>query len=141
MSSDNFEKAKLLLNIIAQMLACRDKPNLGQNFFEIGGDSINMVQVISRCFDFGYSIGITDFSLANNLAAIVNCMQIGDTNPDLGQLKDMLNQDLGDYCSQPLMDEHKKVVIDMVSRSFAEKGDLTTLANITYESIAQQVSF
>ena len=27
----------------------------------------------------------------------------------------------------------------MISRSFAEKGDLTTLANVTYEVIAEQV--
>ena len=27
----------------------------------------------------------------------------------------------------------------MISRSFAEKGDLTTLANVTYDVIAEQV--
>ena len=29
--------------------------------------------------------------------------------------------------------------LDMISRSFAEKGDLTTLANVTYDAIAEQV--
>jgi ribulose bisphosphate carboxylase small subunit len=29
----------------------------------------------------------------------------------------------------------------MISRSFAEKGDLTTLANVTYENISEQVSY
>ena len=28
----------------------------------------------------------------------------------------------------------------MISRSFAEKGDLTTLANVTYDVIAEQVN-
>ena len=44
-SSDHFERARLLLNSVAQVLGCTEKPNLGNNFFEIGGDSINMVQV------------------------------------------------------------------------------------------------
>ena len=44
------------------------------------------------------------------------------------------------FCySQPLMAEHKEIVIDMISRSFADKGDLTTLANVSYENIAEQV--
>ena len=42
--------------------------------------------------------------------------------------------------SQPLLLEHKEVVVDMISRSFAEKGDLTTLANVTYDNIAEQVN-
>ena len=42
--------------------------------------------------------------------------------------------------SEPLLLEHKEVVVDMISRSFAEKGDLTTLANVTYDNIAEQVS-
>ena len=28
----------------------------------------------------------------------------------------------------------------MISRSFADKGDLTTLANVTYDNISEQVS-
>ena len=80
--------------------------------------------------------------MANNLAAIVNCMQTPDATkeaPDLTNLQNLLNQDLGDYYSEPLLLEHKLVVVDMISRSFAEKGDLTTLANVTYDNIAQQV--
>ena len=80
--------------------------------------------------------------MANNLAAIVNCMQTPDATkeaPDLANLQNLLNQDLGDYYSEPLLLEHKLVVVDMISRSFAEKGDLTTLANVTYDNIAQQV--
>jgi len=127
------------LNAVAQVLVCTEKPNLGDNFFEIGGDSINMVQVISRCFDYGFRIGITEFSLANNLTAIVSSMNVGDeTQTDLSNLKELINQDFG-FISVPLELEHKEVVIDMISRSFAEKGDLTTLANVTYDVIAEQV--
>ena len=35
---------------------------------------------------------------------------------------------------------HKDVVVDMISRSFAEKGDLTTLAKVTYDDLFEQVT-
>ena len=37
--------------------------------------------------------------------------------------------------------EHEKVVIDMISRSFADKGDLTTLAGVNYDNLYEQGSF
>ena len=42
--------------------------------------------------------------------------------------------------SEPLQLEHREIVVDMISRSFADKGDLTTLANVTYDNISEQVS-
>ena len=47
-SRANFEKGRLLLNVVAQTLGCTQKPSLADNFFDIGGDSINMVQVTQR---------------------------------------------------------------------------------------------
>ena len=35
---------------------------------------------------------------------------------------------------------HKEVVVDMISRSFAEKGDLTTLAQVSYNDLFEQVT-
>ena len=35
---------------------------------------------------------------------------------------------------------HKEVVVDMISRSFADKGDLTTLAQVTYDDLFEQVT-
>ena len=35
---------------------------------------------------------------------------------------------------------HQNVVVDMISRSFAEKGDLTTLAQVTYNDLFEQVT-
>lgn len=83
---------------------------------------------------------MTEFSLANNLAAIVTSMSIGDqTQSEYSNLKELMKQDFG-FSSEPLKVEHKEIVVDMISRSFANKGDLTTLANVSYESIAEQVS-
>ena len=36
--------------------------------------------------------------------------------------------------------EHETVVIDMISRSFADKGDLTTLAGVNYDNLYEQGS-
>ncbi len=54
--------------------------------------------------------------------------------------KQNCRKDLG-YMSESLRPEHKSVVVDMVARSFADKGDLTTLANVTYENLVEQVKF
>ena len=35
---------------------------------------------------------------------------------------------------------HEEVVVDMISRSFADKGDLTTLAEVTYDDLFEQVT-
>ena len=45
---------------------------------------------------FGFRIGITEFSLGNNLAAIVTSMSMGDeTQSDFGNLKELVHQDFG----------------------------------------------
>ena len=44
-----------------------------------------------------------------------------------------------EYTSEVLTEEHKDVVMDMISRSFADKGDLTTLANVNYDHIKDQM--
>ena len=49
MCPDHFEKGRLLLNAVAQVLLSSQKPLLSDNFFDIGGDSLNMVQV---CLEF-----------------------------------------------------------------------------------------
>ena len=45
----------------------------------------------------------------------------------------------GDYSSEVLAEDHKEIVMDMISRSFADKGDLTTLANVNYDHIKDQM--
>ena len=45
-----------------------------------------------------------------------------------------------DFVSESMKPEHEKVVIDMISRSFADKGDLTTLAGVNYDNLYEQGS-
>ena len=73
----DFEKARVLLGAITKVLGFtkNEKPSLGDNFFEIGGDSLNMVQVIGYCADVGYVIGITEFALCSTLADLVKILR------------------------------------------------------------------
>ena len=63
-------------------------------------------QVISRCFDFGYTIGITEFSLSNNLAAVVHCMDVTSETTEFSNIKDLACEDFG-FVSEPLTIQHK----------------------------------
>ena len=45
LGQDQIDKGRLLLNTVAQVLLSSEKPSLSDNFFDIGGDSLNMVQV------------------------------------------------------------------------------------------------
>ena len=65
-------------------------------------------------------------------------MEQSSSTTEFSQLKDLAAQDFG-FVSEPLTIHHKDIVVDMISRSFADKGDLTTLANVKYEDIAEQV--
>ena len=40
-----------------------------------------------------------------------------------------------------LAEDHKEIVMDMISRSFADKGDLTTLAGVNYDGLYEQGLF
>ena len=76
-SESDFEKARVLLGAITKVLGFtkNEKPSLSTNFFEIGGDSLNMVQVIGYCADLGYVIGITEFALCSTLADLVKILR------------------------------------------------------------------
>ena len=73
----DFEKARVLLGAITKVLGFtkNEKPSLAANFFEIGGDSLNMVQVIGYCAEVGYVIGITEFALCSTLADLVKILR------------------------------------------------------------------
>ena len=43
------------------------------------------------------------------------------------------------YTSETLKEDHKDTVMKMISRSFADKGDLTTLANVSYDHMMDQM--
>ena len=76
-SECDFEKARVLLGAISKILGFteNEKPLIDSNFFDIGGDSLNMVQVIGHCTEVGYGIGMTEFALSSNLGDLVKHMR------------------------------------------------------------------
>jgi non-ribosomal peptide synthetase component F len=134
-----YPKAKVVLESISVIIPdANRKPRLDDKYFNIGGDSINMVMVIQKIKDHGYNISVTEFVKSCNLAGIVKSLTSDQTAADLAISNSELEQQ-SDYTSRELNEEHKDVVIDMISRSFSEKGDLTTLADVTYEVITDQL--
>ena len=128
-----FDTAKALLESVSAVCSHGSKkPTLEDNFFRIGGDSINMVEVVSRLQDLGYQASLSSF---------VSCSTLGDMVKAIAsqQLYELDNMDDVDYTSEVLTEDHKETVMDMISRSFADKGDLTTLANVNYDHIKDQM--
>ena len=87
----DFEKARVLLGAITKVLGFtkNEKPSLADNFFEIGGDSLNMVQVIGYCTDLGYVIGITEFALCSTLADLVKILRNQSNENELNMNSDL----------------------------------------------------
>ena len=102
-----------------------------------------MVQLISILDDYGYSIGMTEFVICENLAEVVKGLKgeaerMFSGSGDLSSIMEKLREAGCDFACESMKPEHEKVVIDMISRSFAEKGDLTTLAGVDYNILHDQ---
>lgn len=117
-----------------------------RSFFEQGGDSLSMVQLISVLNDYGHYIGMTEFVMSQNLAEVVKGLKgeeerAAAAGGDLSRVMEKLREGGCDFVSESMRPEHEKVVIDMISRSFADKGDLTTLAGVNYDILYEQGLF
>jgi len=138
---EKFNEAKIVLESVSSIISDGTrKPTLSDNFFCTGGDSINMVMVIAKINDLGYHITVTDFVTSNNLSDVVDALSTEPMVEDLGKAWKKL-QENNDYESGELQPEHKETVLDMISRSFADKGDLTTLAAVSYDNLKDQLDF
>jgi len=134
-----FNEAKIVLESVSSIiLDGSQKPKISDNFFAIGGDSINMVQVIAKINDHGYHITVTDFVTSAKLSGVVDALTTEPMVEDLSKAMKKL-QETNDYESCKLEPEHKETVLDMISRSFADKGDLTTLAAVSYDNLIEQL--
>ena len=134
-----FPQARVLLESVASIIKdAAKKPTLADAFFDIGGDSINMVMVIAKIADHGYHVSMTEFVTAANLGEVVAALSTQEREEDLTALIQRMKE-TSEYESGGLEADHKTVVLDMISRSFAEKGDLTTLAGVDYGVLMEQL--
>ena len=132
-------QARIVLESVASVV--KDpmrKPTLGDNFFDIGGDSINMVLVIGKIQDHGFHISITDFVTATNLSGVAIALAFQEKGEDISLIMEQVEKtDM--FKSVALDPSHKQVVLEMIARSFSSKGDLTTLASIGYKTLLDQL--
>ena len=132
-------QGRIVLESVASVV--RDptrKPTLADNFFDIGGDSINMVLVIGKILDHGFHISMTDFVTASNLRGVAVALTFQEKGEDISSIMEQMERtDM--FKSVALDPSHKQVVLEMIARSFANKGDLTTLASIGYKTLLDQL--
>ena len=58
-----------------------------RSFFEQGGDSLSMVQLLSVLSDYGHHIGMTEFVLCQSLAEVVKGLNNGEAADEAAGLE------------------------------------------------------
>ncbi|XP_045028498.1 tyrocidine synthase 3 [Daphnia magna] len=101
---------------------------LSDNFFEIGGNSLNAVNVVTKLKDQGFHIDLTEFLTASQLKDLV---------PELSQRKPGSKthtcHQLSGYVVEMLDTSVKEDVIRIISLCFSEKSELDLLTGVTRE--------
>ncbi|KAI9561851.1 hypothetical protein GHT06_012813 [Daphnia sinensis] len=101
---------------------------LSDNFFEIGGNSLNAVNVVTKLKDQGFNIDLTEFLTASQLKDLV---------PELSQQKPETKthtcHQLSSYVVEMLDTSVKEDAISIISRCFSEKSELDLLVGVTRE--------
>ncbi|XP_063389390.1 beta-alanyl-bioamine nonribosomal peptide synthetase ebony [Cydia fagiglandana] len=115
--SDSMDKARVLFETVGEVLgrSARGALSVRAGFYELGGNSLNSIYTITRLRDKGYYIEISDFLEAANLGEVLSKLS---TSPDCQGT----NQPK--FTAEPMRDEHKDDVIDMIVTSFYEKAEL-----------------
>ena len=109
-NNHDFDKARALLGAIAKILGFnkQTKPKVEDNFFDIGGDSLNMVQVIGACAELGYLIGMTEFALSPNLGKLVGNIrrhsEQNDVSLNLEKLDELKQASSGNHATFNISD-------------------------------------
>ncbi|KAL4707041.1 hypothetical protein ACJJTC_014320 [Scirpophaga incertulas] len=114
----NMEAARVLFETVGEVLgrAARGAISLRVGFYELGGNSLNSIYTITRLRDKGYYIEISDFLSASTLGEVL-CYLTSST--DGGRETKGPN-----FTAEPMKDDHKQQVIDMIVSSFYEKAEL-----------------
>ena len=68
------EKEKVLADVLSSVLSA-DNINMLDNFFNIGGDSITAIYVVSEIEDLGYEINVADIMQSETLAEVARGMK------------------------------------------------------------------
>ncbi|KAJ2940472.1 hypothetical protein O0L34_g6402 [Tuta absoluta] len=114
---EEMEAAEVLLETVGEVLgrAARGAISIRAGFYELGGNSLNSIYTITKLREKGYYIDISDFLGAPTL---------GDVLSHLSGSPDGNNKTESKFQPEPMRDEDKQQVIDMIVSSFYEKAEL-----------------
>ena len=91
-----------------------EKPMLSDNFFDIGGNSINAVLVLAKLDDLGYKVNVEQFIAADTILDVARIVLSKDQDQGYSQPRDSF------FKLRPLRLEDK----DKASKSTAKKSHL-----------------
>ena len=96
------------------------------------------LRLFLRFLDRGCFLSMTDFVTSKSLTDVAVKMTFQEKEEDISLvMKEMEKTNM--FKSVSLDECHKQVVLEMIARSFASKGDLTTLANVGYNTLLDQL--
>ncbi|KAK7603033.1 hypothetical protein V9T40_003032 [Parthenolecanium corni] len=127
--NSKLKPAKCLFETIISVLGntIQQPLSVNLNFYEIGGNSLNCIQTITRLRERGYFIGIADFISAPNLGGILSRMQhekhVKENIPNVLDVKHK-NFSKSKYKYEMLDESHRDAVFKIITDSFYEKADL-----------------
>ncbi|CAH1799672.1 unnamed protein product [Owenia fusiformis] len=121
--------ADVIFSVIAKELGIfKTSLNYEDNFFNVGGNSVNAMSVLMKLKTHGVSIGITDFIKATSLREVVQLAKsstgnIASSIPPGKYIVRLLNDDPNleeavrlnaeNFCSKEFMTEYLKIPVDM----------------------------
>lgn len=116
--------ARKLFETIGESLGneLRNKINVGANFFELGGNSMNCICTVTLLKKKGLVISLTEFLEAKNLGEILN--KISTTTSNAPKPADMRITIRMPLIREPLSIEKRDQCIDLMSTCFYMKSDL-----------------
>lgn len=120
----DLKKAQALFETIAATTVHFSNRTIGcdSNFYEIGGDSLNSLYVISQLRDRNYVINVSDFISSKTLADVIERMSpviCAGHNVSFGSIENEFG-----FRSEMLSEEHRAEAVSVVASSFFIKSDL-----------------
>ncbi len=139
----NQEERALLKTVASVVGSSAHKPiQLTDNFFDVGGNSLNAVTVVTRMRDQGYNLDITSFLSAKELAHVVPKLRQHCEHGQMGKyfvelLSDAVKDDVVRYEDESTRSIKSKLRQifgrRMICVSFSEKAELELLTGVKYE--------
>ena len=122
--NNKLKLAREVFQIIGESLGSelRNKITADSNFFELGGNSKNIVFTVTQLQSKGFHIGLAEFIDAKNVVEILNKISTSSKEPKVDDFMSHMA-----LVSEPIDNIEKEAVIDLLGMHFLNKHDLDTM--------------